>query len=152
MKKIRTLIIPSTLAILLAACASTSTKQPQNADDYWKEAKTHSARGNLPAAIKSLDQAIRLDPNKAEYYAYRAHKFAEQNELASASQDVDKALSLAPNNASALFDRSQIYFYQGKLPEALNAIDQALNIDAKNHRYLGMRCVERVASNQPEAG
>jgi len=146
MRILKKLILPLSLALILNACAG-NPKQQNNAEFYLTEAKAHLAAGDRVSAIKSLNQAILLNPDKADYYARRGHLYAELNEISIATQDIDQALKLDQNHTAASFDYAQLLIAQGRHAEALNAINHTIQLTPNNPRYLGARCVILVASN-----
>jgi Tfp pilus assembly protein PilF/uncharacterized membrane protein len=65
------------------------------------------------AALKDLDEAIRLDPSHAEAYNRRANVFAARREFAKAIGDYDKAITLEPKNAVFYANRGKAYLQSG---------------------------------------
>ncbi len=63
--------------------------------------KVYAGGGRYEEALKSLDEAQRLDGNYAMTYAYRGSIHLERNEVAAAIQNYRRALELDPNNSVA---------------------------------------------------
>lgn len=79
---------------------------PSSPDLLIDRAVTFFGAGDLPSALKDLDQAILLVPGRAEAYAFRSavHRFLDRNELA--WLDAEKALSLTKGrHPEALLER-----------------------------------------------
>lgn len=145
------ILLPLSVALMLNACAG-KPQQQNNAEFYLSQAKAHLAQNNRAAAIKSLDQAIILDPTNADYYARRGHIYTELNEISTALPDINKALQLDPKHHTASFNLAQILAAEGKYNEALNAINHAILLSPNNSRYLGARCVILVARDASADG
>ncbi len=92
----------------------------QPAYDAHDEARKLASEGNMDAALKKVNEAIRLAPDEAMFYTLRGRIYKEQEKLQQASDDFDKAVSLYPE----MF----VYrLYNGLNALELNNLDKARN-------------------------
>lgn len=92
----------------------------QPAYDAHDEARKLASEGNMDAALKKVNEAIRLAPDEAMFYTLRGRIYKEQDKLQQASDDFDKAVSLYPE----MF----VYrLYNGLNALELNNLDKAQN-------------------------
>ncbi|AHI28026.1 M48 family metalloprotease [Marinobacter similis] len=68
----------------------------QPAYDAHDEARKLASEDNMDAALKKINEAIRLAPDEAMFYTLRGRIYKEQEKLQQASDDFDKAVSLYP--------------------------------------------------------
>jgi Tfp pilus assembly protein PilF len=122
-------------------------QNPQDANAYVARARCllQSQRGmvkpyygNLVAATKDLETAIRLDPNNvAAHYDYaRAAAFEGQNELAKIH--FTSAIRLDPRSARSYAGRGWVEFNTCQMADASADFDRAVALD---------RAVEREVAN-----
>nr|WP_238942449.1 M48 family metalloprotease [Marinobacter sediminum] len=98
----------------------------QPAYDAHDEALKLASDGNMDAALKKVNEAIRLAPDEAMFYTLRGRIYNEQEKLQQASDDFDKAVSLYPE----MF----VYrIYNGLNALELNNLDKArTNLERAN--------------------
>uniref|UniRef100_UPI0035694431 M48 family metalloprotease n=1 Tax=Marinobacter sediminum TaxID=256323 RepID=UPI0035694431 len=98
----------------------------QPAYDAHDEARKLASEGNMDAALKQVNEAIRLAPDEAMFYTLRGRIYKEQEKLQQASDDFDKAVSLYPE----MF----VYrIYNGLNALELNNLDKArTNLERAN--------------------
>ncbi|WP_286222557.1 M48 family metalloprotease [Marinobacter apostichopi] len=98
----------------------------QPAYDAHDEARKLASEDNLDAALKKINEAIRLAPDEAMFYTLRGRIYKEQEKLQQASDDFDKAVSLYPE----MF----VYrIYNGLNALELNNLDKArTNLERAN--------------------
>jgi clan AA aspartic protease (TIGR02281 family) len=82
----------------------------KTASDYALSGEAHLSRGEAPAAVADLDEAIRLAPDQAAYYVSRARAHAADKQPDAALADLDKSLSLEPKNLDALLLRAELRY------------------------------------------
>jgi tetratricopeptide (TPR) repeat protein len=66
-------------------------------------------RGDLASAIRHLDRAIFLHPDRAYFYAERANFHSQMGDLQQAISDYDRAIELQPHNQLFIHWRSQLH-------------------------------------------
>lgn len=98
----------------------------QPAYDAHDEARKLASEDDMDAALKKINEAIRLAPDEAMFYTLRGRIYKEQEKLQQASDDFDKAVSLYPE----MF----VYrIYNGLNALALNNLDKArTNLERAN--------------------
>ncbi len=84
--------------------------------------------GDFSAAIASLDEAIRLDPQSARAYARRGFAHAELGHSDQAMADYTEALRIDPEYAEAYNNRGCAYREQGDLRSALVDFTEAIRL------------------------
>jgi len=98
----------------------------QPAYDAHDEARKLASEDDMDAALKKINEAIRLAPDEAMFYTLRGRIYKEQEKLQQASDDFDKAVSLYPE----MF----VYrIYNGLNALELNNLDKArTNLERAN--------------------
>ena len=98
----------------------------QPAYDAHDEARKLASEDDMDAALKKINEAIRLAPDEAMFYTLRGRIYKEQKKLQQASDDFDKAVSLYPE----MF----VYrIYNGLNALELNNLDKArTNLERAN--------------------
>lgn len=66
-----------------------------------ESAKQRQEKGNIPAAILDLREALKIDPNNSTVHALIASLYLAKDNLSYAKVHLKKALQLEPNNAKA---------------------------------------------------
>ncbi|MBW0145956.1 M48 family metalloprotease [Marinobacter arenosus] len=90
----------------------------QPAYDAHEKALKLASEGDMDAALKHINEAIRLAPDEALFYSLRGRIYQHQEKLEQASADFEKAVSLYPE----MF----VYrLYNGLNALALNNLDKA---------------------------
>ena len=120
-------IPPSEEAIARAAAVSgtkVSEKHAREAEDAYIEGARHVERNNLPAAVKSFERAVELNPTKHEYVLALA--VVQEHTLSLLVQDAAKARLLGDNaKADSLLAQARALD-----PENSVIAQHALNLDA----------------------
>lgn len=144
--------------------------EPGEPVGYIGLARTSIAKKDYPAAISSLDHAVRLDSENARSYAFRAEAYLGQQKWNEAVDDIIKALSLngdakahylminIPDEALSLMKaRLQIqankdsndaawYYYIGQLSQKKNRHRYAIKFYTQaNERDANSLFLERIA-------
>ncbi len=93
-------------------------------------------------AIKDLNEAIRLDPNKA--FAYTSHTsrgdaWYYKEEYAKAINDYDEAIRLDPKNARAFYNRGRTWYEEEDDDRAIKDFDEAIHLDPNNALFYNHR-------------
>lgn len=84
------------------------------ADVKFKHSET-ILKQNVLISLKSINDAIKLNPNEPEYYRQRAKIYALTNQPTSALTDLQTAYKLNPNNIPTIRDSLPIYTLLAKL-------------------------------------
>lgn len=94
----------------------------------------NEAKGDIPAAIDDLTQALKLystDINKAEYYNARSRLYRKQGNFSEALEDATQAVELfgiQGGVARYYHNRSLVYHAQGNFTAALDDANQAIRL------------------------
>lgn len=113
-----------------SAASSASVKgdgrSPDESIPYLREkAYAASLIGDHESAIRSLTQALRIDPANASLYMQRASLHAKNQEAVSAVHDFTSVLRLEPNNHEARAQRGQAYALMGAMDKAVDDWEHA---------------------------
>lgn len=92
---------------------------------YFYREQANFRLGDLDAALKDIQEAIKLNPNDPSYHAEEASVFTRMEKYAEALSSVDKALALAPEFAACYRLRGVCYVRQDKKAEACEAFNKA---------------------------
>ncbi len=136
----------------LADYARAIELSPNSADAYWRRGKANLLYSrDLPAALKDLDEAIRIDPSQAEFYVTRASILGWLGEPAPALADLNQALARDPRSVHALTNRGLAYLNNGDTSRALADFDAALRLSPNDSGLYGFRAAARRGTGD-EAG
>jgi tetratricopeptide (TPR) repeat protein len=125
---------------------------PDFAAAYWRRGKANLLYArNLEAALRDLDEAIRLDPSQAEFLVTRASILGWLGKPDAALADLNRALSLDPRSEHALTNRGLAYFNEGDLSRALADFDAALQLAPEDSGLYSFRAAARRQAGD-EAG
>ena len=112
-------------------CQEVLQRNSGSAQAYNNIGLAYAASDDLIFAMRNLDQAIALDPQKAEYYINRAAIEIRLDEGEKAHNDYAKAIELAPNNASYYYDRGILFQRQTLIEAAMADFNKAVELDPK---------------------
>src|SRR5690606_34243747 len=93
-------------------------KKLQPAYDAHDEALKLASKGDMTAALASINKAIELEPREAKFFALRGRIYENQKQREKAQADFDKAVSLYP-------EMFEYQLYNGLNELALNNLSQA---------------------------
>jgi Tfp pilus assembly protein PilF len=119
---------------------------PDSADIRHLVARIQLARNDLPAAMRTISEAIKFDPHDARYYATRANVYAQQKAWNKALADCDSALAIDPELVEAVNVRAHARRAKGDGQAAAADLEQALQLDpddAYSHANLGWTHLQR---------
>jgi tetratricopeptide (TPR) repeat protein len=119
-------------------------------------------QGNLVAALKDLNEALRLDPQNGDFYYKRGQIHARQDRNDLAIEDLINAVSLISSEfgrSVAYAGRASIYHKQGDLDSAIDdyskairlAPDFAYHYDNRGEIYFEKGDYERAVADYSEA-
>lgn len=89
-------------------------------------------RGNLESAIKSFDEAIRINPKSADAYGYRGNAWRDQGDLDAALKDYTEAIRLDPESSLFYSARGNAWQSKGDLDAALADFTEAIRLAPEN--------------------
>jgi tetratricopeptide (TPR) repeat protein len=87
--------------------------------------------GDFRAAIRSLDEAIRIDPTRARAFFVRGCARGFLKDYEGALADYDRVLAMSPRDAVTWFDRGTIKSQMENDAGAVADFDRAIEIDPK---------------------
>lgn len=116
--------------------SSTLTKvlelDPENFEANFKLAKLQLGGGNLDEALKRINKASAIGPEKSDVLAARAAVLLRLDDRAGARRDAERALALNPDNPDALAVLAADALRDKKIVSALRLIDRGLATDENN--------------------
>jgi type IV pilus assembly protein PilF len=131
-------------ALLLAACASKEPAAParepeplpppkqqevspeRRAELHTDLAAGYYERGQMDVALKELDEAVKLDPNKAKTYNIYGLVYTVLGENAKAEQNFHRALALAPQDSEARQNWGWYLCTHERVKESIPEFEQAV--------------------------
>lgn len=130
----------------------TITQKPSAPDYYKRRAAAWEARGEIDAAIKDLDEAIRLDPKGHTYWNNRGLLHFQQGEIDQALKDFDEAIRLKPGYANAFANRAAVFSQMGQQDRAIKDYDEAIRLRPDNAlAYAGRGIIHLMKKDYPRA-
>ena len=85
-------------------------------------------QGSYDEAIRSFDEAIRLDPNNAVIWSNKGNVLSLQGNYNESVNAFDEAIRLDPNNAETWNNKGMDLYDQGKYYEAIETFNEALRL------------------------
>jgi tetratricopeptide (TPR) repeat protein len=130
-------------AVVVAATAALSA-------ELWKHVEAE--RLAQEGSIKSLHQALRLEPRNAELYWQlgRAELFSEAGSPSAAVAALDEATELDPHSGAYWADLSQARENAGDIAGAARALEEAREAEPRTPRMLWQSMSFALRNNQPE--
>ena len=102
-------------------------------------------RGDLESALKYINAAISIDPQKGKTYYNRAMIRDRLGDKEEAIADYSRAVNLDESLAKeVLSNRSVLLLETGKYSQAIQDLDYLVETDSKNHMYYFNRAFARV--------
>lgn len=89
----------------------------------------YAAQGNCPAAVRDVDESLKLEANQIKAYALRGSCRQQVKAYEEALEDFNKAVALAPRDALLLRERGAVH-------AALNEHDKAIRDYTESIRIL----------------
>jgi cellulose synthase operon protein C len=112
-------------------------ERPNSAEANHYIGRAYLKQGGLEAAaaMRYLQRAVELDPNRAEYHLYVAWAANEANpaQLGLARTHVDKALALDNHLADAYWQRGVVERREGAVNDAIRDLKRALELKPSRH-------------------
>lgn len=87
-------------------------------EQYYRRAEEFMAKGNLPAAILELREALKLSPQNSRCHSLLGSIYLKQNQLTMAKVHIKRALELDPLDQNALLNREKITKIEQKAEKA----------------------------------
>jgi tetratricopeptide (TPR) repeat protein len=103
-------------------------QRPQSAETNHCLGRALLIHGNLADAMKKLERAAELDPNRAEYFLYVGWGANEAGDGAKAQQALQRALALDKGLADAYWQRGVLAYRQGRVKDAVADLRRALEL------------------------
>jgi tetratricopeptide (TPR) repeat protein len=104
----------------------------QSAKEYYEKGVAKYANQDYMAAIRSLNQAIKLNPNYAEAYHLRGNaRMRSFNQNEKAASDYTMAIKLDPSNVKSYNNRGLVKSALGDYDGAIEDYNKALELDSK---------------------
>jgi len=153
------------VAALSAGCASEKKEktpsQKEQAVRQWNQtrgavvgqlAKNQYEAGNFEESRKSIEQAVKLDPQNSGYHVLSARLWIEQGNLEQAERDLELARGYDPNNAEADYFSGVVNQRWQRSQQALDCYTNACGKNPSELAYVMARAEMLVALNRaPEA-
>lgn len=126
------------------------TSQPKPPASIWAaQGAVERALGDKPAAKKSLDTSLTIEPSNSFALSERTEISLSENNFEQAIADAKMLLKLSPSSTSAKMRLAQIYAASGNSSEALTILDV---LDASNAEVSSLRnSIAAYSSNDVSA-
>jgi tetratricopeptide (TPR) repeat protein len=102
---------------------------PNDAAQFARRSKAHELNGDLDAALKDYDEAIRLAPTGSSWWNNRANLYQKKKDFDRARQDYDRSIELNPNSAIVYGNRGNAYNNLHDFERAIADYDKALQLN-----------------------
>lgn len=137
----------ATAAQRIAACSAVikakKDKDEKLAEIYDHRGVANRMQGDLGAAIKDYDQAIKLNPKFAQAYNNRGVAYDLKGDFDRAIADFDQAIKLKPT-AIYHFNRGNAYLGKSQYDHAIDDYNQAIKLKPDLAQAFDNRCWARA--------
>jgi len=137
----------ATVAQRIAACSAVikgdKTKGERLAEIYDHRGAAYRSQGDLNAAIKDYDQAIKLNSKSAQAYNNRGVAYDHKGDLDRAIADFDQSIKLRPTSL-AHFNRGNAYLGKSQYDHAIDDYNQAIRLKGDFAQAFDNRCWARA--------
>jgi len=130
---------------------NTGTGNANDSSAYAKRGVDYLMQGQLDAAIREFNEAIKLDPKNFSYYGNRGAAYVMQGKNEAAIRDLNEAIKLNSNNPSCYISRGAAYLKQDRYDEAIKDFNEAIRLNPNNSRAYGNRGKAYKAQGQYES-
>jgi tetratricopeptide (TPR) repeat protein len=131
----------------IAACSAVikgkKDKDDKLAEIYDRRGVAYRSQGDLNAAIKDYDQAIKLNSKFAQAYNNRGVAYDHKGDFDRALADFDQAIKLKPT-AIAHFNRGNAYLARSQYDHAIDDYNQAIKLKPDLAQAFDNRCWARA--------
>lgn len=119
---------------------------------YTSKGQVLWAMGDLSGALESYNKVIELKPGDIDYYWSHLQIAAELSDYTTVRQDLEKILQLDPNYVDAYAMFCYIEYHEGNYSKSEANCSKAITLDPKYKEAFFYRGLDRMNSNQIEAG
>lgn len=99
---------------------------------YLLKTEILAARENWPEAVETMNEVVRLFPDRPDFYINRAFLKYRNDDYFGAMADYNETLHIDPYNSAALFNRGLLRFEVMELDGAAEDFTRVLDLDAGN--------------------
>jgi tetratricopeptide (TPR) repeat protein len=101
---------------------------PDQNEPFYYKALSFAFLGKFKKAVKTIDNAIKLNPDNVRYWNDKGAFLSQLNFTVKAHNAFDRAISIESNNYS-WSNKGILYCRYGKLNEALDCFEKAIDLD-----------------------
>lgn len=134
----------------IAAAKTLVAEAPDDPDALAILAHAYKQTGDSGQAGRTLDRALKIEPDNAVFLFARASAYASQRNYAKATQTLERLLALAPGDLRAQLAMVQVAAAQGDQAGALSWLDKARTSHPDNAQ-LAVKLVQAYLAAQNNA-
>jgi protein O-GlcNAc transferase len=101
---------------------------PKNSEALRLLGVTFAFKKDLQEALKTLDRAIKVDPNNWLAHSNRGNVLKDLNQFDAALKSYEKTIALQPNYAEAHNNKGNLFQELKRYQDAVNSYDQAITL------------------------
>jgi tetratricopeptide (TPR) repeat protein len=116
------------MSLGLMLTASSAVAADKKVDELLKECNEFAQKGKLDEALKSADEAAKLDPKDARVFLARGKIHETLDNHKEAVADFSMVIELDAKNADAFSHRGSEHFRSGKLKESIEDFDRSFEL------------------------
>lgn len=102
---------------------------PTDSANYARRSKAHELKGDIDAALKDYDEAIRIAPTISSWYNNRANLFNRKRDFDTALRDYTRALEISPGSYIVHGNRGNAYSNLRDFNKAITDYNEALRLN-----------------------
>jgi lipoprotein NlpI len=131
---IRFVILVATL-LSLAAADQPDVREPSSYKNLVDEARAAEGKGLLGKALKSLDQAIAMDPKRFDAYFFKGRILALQRQSEAAIAAFTKVIEIDPKASTAYNLRGWERFKRGEIEKSIEDFNRYIALEPRQEPY-----------------
>jgi tetratricopeptide (TPR) repeat protein len=99
-----------------------------HADYFYRMAREAAHSGDIPQALRYIDDALAIDPDFAAVWHEKGNCLDELGRCEEAVSNYDKALQLDPHNAETWFNKGMVLKRMGREHEASTCMNHGIDL------------------------
>jgi len=114
-------------------------ENPNDSSQYARRSKAYELKGDLDAALKDYDEALRISPTSSSWWNNRANLYSKKKDYDRAIADYDRSIELNASSAIVWGNRGNAHAHKLDFEKAIRNYDEALRLNTNYINSLANR-------------